>query len=154
MHTTPAAQVLPECFTTTNSDSREEPATSAKNERNAQSIGGHNSAPWNLKGVKRGGSRLSCPLGTGHVALQERSARSRGEHVGVGVNIARGEELLVDLIGNDTCLAGEHRLARPHSTFMFHGVGFDGTAGHNATKGMTNADRSRSHRIAPASYRQ
>ncbi len=32
----------------------------------------------------------------------------------------------VDSIGNAVFLAGEHRFACPHSTFMFHGVGFDG----------------------------
>lgn len=32
----------------------------------------------------------------------------------------------VDSIGNAIFLAGEHRCACPHSTFMFHGVGFDG----------------------------
>lgn len=31
----------------------------------------------------------------------------------------------VDSIGNMIFLAGERRLACPHSTFMFHGVGFD-----------------------------
>lgn len=31
----------------------------------------------------------------------------------------------VDSIGNAVFLAGEERLASPHSTFMFHGVGFD-----------------------------
>jgi ATP-dependent protease ClpP protease subunit len=31
----------------------------------------------------------------------------------------------VDSIGNAVFLAGEERLACPHSTFMFHGVGFD-----------------------------
>jgi ATP-dependent protease ClpP protease subunit len=31
----------------------------------------------------------------------------------------------VNSIGNAIFLAGEHRLACPHSTFMFHGVGFD-----------------------------
>jgi ATP-dependent protease ClpP protease subunit len=31
----------------------------------------------------------------------------------------------VDSIGNAIFLAGEHRIACPHSTFMFHGVGFD-----------------------------
>lgn len=30
----------------------------------------------------------------------------------------------VDSIGNAVFLAGEHRIACPHSTFMFHGVGF------------------------------
>lgn len=35
----------------------------------------------------------------------------------------------VDSIGNAVFLAGEHRLACPHSTFMFHGVGFDGLPG-------------------------
>lgn len=30
----------------------------------------------------------------------------------------------VDSIGNAIFLAGDHRLACPHSTFMFHGVGF------------------------------
>lgn len=31
----------------------------------------------------------------------------------------------VDSIGNAIFLAGDHRYASPHSTFMFHGVGFD-----------------------------
>jgi ATP-dependent Clp protease, protease subunit len=31
----------------------------------------------------------------------------------------------VDSIGNAVFLAGDHRIACPHSTFMFHGVGFD-----------------------------
>jgi len=31
----------------------------------------------------------------------------------------------VDSIGNAVFLAGHHRYACPHSTFMFHGVGFD-----------------------------
>jgi ATP-dependent Clp protease protease subunit len=31
----------------------------------------------------------------------------------------------VDSIGNAVFLAGEHRLVAPHSTFMFHGVGFE-----------------------------
>lgn len=31
----------------------------------------------------------------------------------------------VDSIGNAVFLAGEKRYACPHSTFMFHGVGFD-----------------------------
>jgi ATP-dependent Clp protease, protease subunit len=31
----------------------------------------------------------------------------------------------VDSIGNAVFLAGDHRVACPHSTFMFHGVGFD-----------------------------
>lgn len=31
----------------------------------------------------------------------------------------------VDSIGNTAFLAGEERYASPHSTFMFHGVGFD-----------------------------
>jgi ATP-dependent protease ClpP protease subunit len=31
----------------------------------------------------------------------------------------------VDSIGNAVFLAGEQRFASPHSTFMFHGVGFD-----------------------------
>ena len=35
----------------------------------------------------------------------------------------------VDSIGNAVFLAGEKRYACPHSTFMFHGVGFDMTAG-------------------------
>jgi len=35
----------------------------------------------------------------------------------------------VDSIGNVIFLAGETRYATPHSTFMFHGVGFDGVAG-------------------------
>lgn len=33
----------------------------------------------------------------------------------------------VDSIGNAVFLAGEDRYACPHSTFMFHGVGFDGS---------------------------
>src|SRR5262249_48838283 len=33
----------------------------------------------------------------------------------------------VDSIGNAVFLAGERRIACPHSTFMFHGVGYDGT---------------------------
>lgn len=33
----------------------------------------------------------------------------------------------VDSIGNAIFLAGANRYACPHSTFMFHGVGFDGT---------------------------
>lgn len=33
----------------------------------------------------------------------------------------------VDSIGNAVFLSGEHRFASPHSTFMFHGVGSDGT---------------------------
>lgn len=35
----------------------------------------------------------------------------------------------VDSIGNAVFLAGEERYACPHSTFMFHGVGFDQFAG-------------------------
>jgi ATP-dependent Clp protease protease subunit len=35
----------------------------------------------------------------------------------------------VDSIGNAIFLAGEERLAAPHSTFMFHGVGIDAQAG-------------------------
>jgi ATP-dependent protease ClpP protease subunit len=35
----------------------------------------------------------------------------------------------VDSIGNAIFLAGEERYACPHSTFMFHGVGFDATPG-------------------------
>lgn len=35
----------------------------------------------------------------------------------------------VDSIGNAIFLAGETRLACPHSTFMFHGVGFDAPQG-------------------------
>ena len=35
----------------------------------------------------------------------------------------------VELIGNAVSLAGDHRIACPHSTFMFHGVGFDSPAG-------------------------
>lgn len=35
----------------------------------------------------------------------------------------------VNSIGNAVFLAGEHRIACPHSTFMFHGVGFDLQAG-------------------------
>jgi ATP-dependent protease ClpP protease subunit len=35
----------------------------------------------------------------------------------------------VDSIGNAVFLAGETRYAAPHSTFMFHGVGFDIAAG-------------------------
>jgi ATP-dependent protease ClpP protease subunit len=31
----------------------------------------------------------------------------------------------VDSIGNAIFLAGDHRLVAPHSTFMFHGVGFE-----------------------------
>ena len=34
----------------------------------------------------------------------------------------------VDSIGNAVFLAGEHRIACQHSTFMFHGVGFDAPA--------------------------
>jgi len=36
----------------------------------------------------------------------------------------------VDSIGNAIFLAGEERYACPHSTFMFHGVGFDIAKGH------------------------
>lgn len=35
----------------------------------------------------------------------------------------------VDSIGNAIFLAGERRYACPHSTFMFHGVGFDSPVG-------------------------
>lgn len=35
----------------------------------------------------------------------------------------------VDSIGNAVFLAGETRYASPHSTFMFHGVGFDARQG-------------------------
>ena len=35
----------------------------------------------------------------------------------------------VDSIGNAVFLAGDERFACPHSTFMFHGVGFDCNAG-------------------------
>lgn len=35
----------------------------------------------------------------------------------------------VDSIGNAVFLAGDHRIACPHSTFMFHGVGFDAPSG-------------------------
>jgi ATP-dependent Clp protease, protease subunit len=34
----------------------------------------------------------------------------------------------VDSIGNAVFLAGSERIASPHSTFMFHGVGFDWAA--------------------------
>ena len=40
----------------------------------------------------------------------------------------------VDSIGNAVFLAGEHRYACAHSTFMFHGVGFDGTGLHMEEK--------------------
>lgn len=36
----------------------------------------------------------------------------------------------VDSIGNAIFLAGERRYAAPHSTFMFHGVGFQSQPGH------------------------
>jgi ATP-dependent Clp protease, protease subunit len=36
----------------------------------------------------------------------------------------------VDSIGNAIFLAGDERYASPHSTFMFHGVGFDTEPGH------------------------
>ncbi|MEO6390363.1 MAG: ATP-dependent Clp protease proteolytic subunit, partial [Pyrinomonadaceae bacterium] len=35
----------------------------------------------------------------------------------------------VDSIGNAIFLAGSHRIACPHSTFMFHGVGIDVAGG-------------------------
>ena len=35
----------------------------------------------------------------------------------------------VDSIGNAVFLAGTSRYAVPHSTFMFHGVGFNANAG-------------------------
>jgi ATP-dependent protease ClpP protease subunit len=35
----------------------------------------------------------------------------------------------VDSIGNAVFLAGEQRYASPHSTFMFHGVGFNQISG-------------------------
>lgn len=35
----------------------------------------------------------------------------------------------VDSIGNAIFLAGKRRIACPHSTFMFHGVGFESPAG-------------------------
>lgn len=35
----------------------------------------------------------------------------------------------VDSIGNAVFLAGDERIACPHSTFMFHGIGFDYPAG-------------------------
>jgi ATP-dependent Clp protease, protease subunit len=35
----------------------------------------------------------------------------------------------VDSIGNAIFLAGSRRYATPHSTFMFHGVGLDASAG-------------------------
>jgi ATP-dependent Clp protease protease subunit len=35
----------------------------------------------------------------------------------------------VDSIGNAVFLAGQRRIACPHSTFMFHGVGFDAPGG-------------------------
>ena len=35
----------------------------------------------------------------------------------------------VDSIGNAIFLAGDQRFASPHSTFMFHGVGFEAPAG-------------------------
>ena len=38
----------------------------------------------------------------------------------------------VDSIGNAVFLAGERRIACPHSTFMFHGVAFDMPAGARA----------------------
>lgn len=36
----------------------------------------------------------------------------------------------IDSIGNAIFLAGEERYTCPHSTFMFHGVGFDIKSGH------------------------
>ena len=36
-----------------------------------------------------------------------------------------GSQQHVDSIGNAVFLAGEERYACPHSTFMFHGVGYD-----------------------------
>jgi ATP-dependent Clp protease protease subunit len=42
----------------------------------------------------------------------------------------------VDSIGNAVFLAGERRLACPHSTFMFHGVGFDGGGQHFEEKSL------------------
>jgi ATP-dependent Clp protease protease subunit len=52
-------------------------------------------------------------------------------------NVLRGLPILltthnvgnVDSIGNAVFLAGKRRLACPHSTFMFHGVGMDVNAG-------------------------
>lgn len=35
----------------------------------------------------------------------------------------------VDSIGNAIFLSGDHRIASPHSTFMFHGVAFEAAAG-------------------------
>lgn len=44
----------------------------------------------------------------------------------------------VDSIGNAIFLAGEARYACPHSTFMFHGVGFDSGPGvHLEEKTLT-----------------
>jgi ATP-dependent Clp protease, protease subunit len=42
----------------------------------------------------------------------------------------------VDSIGNAVFLAGERRYACPHSTFMFHGVGFDGAGIRLEEKGL------------------
>jgi ATP-dependent protease ClpP protease subunit len=45
------------------------------------------------------------------------------------VSARRREQGNVDSIGNAIFLAGDERYACPHSTFMFHGVGFDCQAG-------------------------
>ena len=42
----------------------------------------------------------------------------------------------VDSIGNAVFLAGETRYACPHSTFMFHGVGYDGQSGRLEEKSL------------------
>jgi ATP-dependent Clp protease, protease subunit len=42
----------------------------------------------------------------------------------------------VDSIGNAIFLGGAHRFACPHSTFMFHGVGFDRPAARYEEKGL------------------
>jgi ATP-dependent protease ClpP protease subunit len=42
----------------------------------------------------------------------------------------------VDSVGNVVFLAGEERLACPHSTFMFHGVAWPANEGEQLTRGV------------------
>jgi ATP-dependent protease ClpP protease subunit len=44
---------------------------------------------------------------------------------GLPLNVTTHNVGNVDSIGNAVFLAGDYRIACPHSTFMFHGVGFD-----------------------------
>lgn len=56
----------------------------------------------------------------------------------------------VDSIGNAVFLGAQKRYASPHSTFMFHGVGFDRPEGRYEEKALTemlDSVRSDQHRI-------